>query len=72
VIVAYLLEAEFWVVIRIILKRVFIATSHHNIDRCWELHGKSFLSPRPAYLTHSAGSSTAYESNTLGTFVANL
>ena len=42
--------------------------TNHTIDRCWELYGKPFRPPRAAYLSNPAGSSTAYDSNILGTF----
>mgnify|MGYP006965942437 CR=1 FL=1 len=41
---------------------------NYTIDRCWELHDKSFRPPRAAYLSDSAGSFTVHDSNTLGTF----
>jgi len=41
--------------------------TNHTIDGCWELRGKSFWPYRAIYLPDTAGSSTAHDSNTLGT-----
>jgi len=38
---------------------------NHTIDQYWELHGKPSWSPRAAYLSSTAGLSTAHDSNTL-------